>query len=180
MSLSKKRKKRKKKHWLTYSEDINKQRETILTHLFDKLRSLQSQLLDQSLGCSQGCRAMMYGTLNQGMNSNSLLPLPPPPYTSLKIAYTFQQLRAVEGLDYYCPWKADATEKCSGVWDLKSGPRSRKENTQTSYLFSAPKTEVNPAKLVRHDCRIEDHLRALVNVASGRFDGLNLSQYINM
>ncbi|EHK48748.1 hypothetical protein TRIATDRAFT_214995, partial [Trichoderma atroviride IMI 206040] len=84
-------------------ENIGERRQFILAHLFAHLQKLQSQLLEQSLGCNQGCRAMMYGTLTQGMKSNSWLPLPLSPYTSLSISSALQKLKAVQGVDYYCP-----------------------------------------------------------------------------
>ncbi|KAL7919874.1 hypothetical protein ACQKWADRAFT_183306 [Trichoderma austrokoningii] len=153
-------------------EDIEFQRKVLFTHLLDSLRRLQSQLLEQSLGCSKGCRAMMYGTLSQGMKSSSLLPLPLPPYASLNIDSALQQLRAIEGEDFYSPEKGNTIGKSSGTWKIHNKPLLRQEN-------NFQMDDKAPHTLVRHNCRIEDHLKSLLKIAEGNIHGLLLSKYLD-
>lgn len=148
----------------------------MFTHLFDNLQDLQSQLLEQSLRCNQGCKAMMLGTLSQAMKSTSLLPLPLPPCTLISIDSTLQQLGAIEGEDYYCPWKQGTNQKFSGAWKLHNRPVSR--HKYSGYSSSGRDEEV-PSNLVRHNCRIEDHLKELLKTTEGKIEGLELSNYFS-
>ncbi|UKZ68418.1 uncharacterized protein TrAtP1_009454 [Trichoderma atroviride] len=157
-------------------DDIGERRKFILAHLFDNLQKLQSQLLEQSLGCGQGCRAMMYGTLSQGMKSNSWLPLPLPPYTSLSISSALRQLKAVEGVDYYCSFKDNNSLNGAGSWKLDFNPPARE---YASYPYSGRPTEETQPRLVRHNCRIEDHLKGLLTITEYMVLGLGLSNYLS-
>ncbi|PKK53187.1 hypothetical protein CI102_2648 [Trichoderma harzianum] len=82
-------------------EDIGAKREEIFGNPLTLLYHLEEQLLDESIGCNKGCRAMMLGTLSQGLRAASLSPSPSPPYISLSIKPVLRQLKATESLDYY-------------------------------------------------------------------------------
>lgn len=147
-----------------------------MSDLFDRLRNLETQLLEQSLGCNQGCRAMMLGTLSQGMKSNSWLPLPLSPYLSLSISLTLQELEAIKGADYYCPQEDCKSQTYSGAWKLESVPLSRQKST--IFDFGRKKKEEVPRSLVRHNCRIEDYLKELLDTTDAKIQGLELSNYL--
>jgi hypothetical protein len=119
---------------------------------------------------------MMYGTLSQGMKSNLWLPPPLPPYTSLSISSTLLQLKAVEGVDYYCPLKDNTGLQYAGAWRLENRPLQR---DYSSYPYYRRLTEEAHPKLVRHNCRIEDHLKGLLTTTENMIPGLELSNYLS-
>jgi hypothetical protein len=115
---------------------------------------------------------MMYGTLSQAMKLSSLLPLPLSPYTSLSIAPTFRQLRSAKGVDYYHASKNDITQTNTVVWraEISLGERN---------ALSKRKAEEKYPKLVRHNCRIEHHLKGLLDSTDSKIQGLKLSNYLS-
>lgn len=140
-----------------------------MSDLFHRLRNLETQLLAQSLGCNQGCRAMMLGTFSQGMKLNSWLPLPLSPYFSLSISLSIKKLRAIKGADYYCSEEDYTSQIRSRAWRLENVPLSKwKPNSD----------EEVPARLVRHNCRLEDHLKKLLDTTDAKIKGLELSNYL--
>lgn len=114
----------------------------------------------------------MYGTLSQAMKSSLLLPLPLPPYNLLSIFSTLQELRAVKGVDYYHPSKDDAPQTDAVIWSVEIPGRERN-------VYSVRKTNETHPKLVRHNCRIEDHLKELLDTTEGKIKGLKLSDYLS-
>ncbi|KAL6821708.1 hypothetical protein J3E69DRAFT_382206 [Trichoderma sp. SZMC 28015] len=145
-------------------EDIGVKRENI----FRKLE-----------GCNKGCRAMMFGTLCQGMRSSSLLPFPPSPYISLSISSTLQNMRAIESLDYCCASRGSSSQKGSATWTLQTSPSTRRrlifsgqwneETMQTAYL-----------ELVGDNCRLEHHLNRLSDTTDSKVQGLELANYLDV
>ncbi|KAL7908201.1 hypothetical protein GGI35DRAFT_453605 [Trichoderma velutinum] len=156
-------------------DDISTKRENIFKNLVGLLQGLEEQLLSQSLGCNKGCRAMMLGTLSQGLRSNSLLPFPLSPYISLTINSTLQKLRAIESPDYYCADNEGNNQTKSGIWTLEKKPSPRRKQTWLGLLEEKP-----PSKLVRHECRLEDHLNELIDTTNSEIEGLELAKYLTV
>ncbi|KAL6695680.1 hypothetical protein J3F84DRAFT_374986 [Trichoderma pleuroticola] len=156
-------------------EDMSVKRGNILSHLFALLSDVEYQLLGESIGCNKGCRAMLLGTLSQGLRSSSLSPFPSSPYVSLSISSTLQKVKAIESLDYYCE-EEDITGQTSGVWILQSKPLSRGKRAQMHWL--GRNDEPLPSKLGRHKCRLEDHLNRLVDTTTSEIQGLELAKYL--
>lgn len=132
----------------------------------------------------------MYGTLSQGMKSSSLLPLPPPPYTSLNIGSTLQKLRAVKGVDYY--WHKPDSISQTPVGLFGNRPPDSIGQTPVGLFGSRPPSKPNPSfvtdnsrlvekiptNLERDKCRIEHHLKGLLDTTEGKIEGLKLSNYL--
>ncbi|KAL6890808.1 hypothetical protein GGI43DRAFT_414851 [Trichoderma evansii] len=160
-------------------EDMSTRRKSIFSNLIYRLHNLESQLLEQSLGCNQGCRAMMLGTFSQGLKLNSLLPLPLPPYYTLRVTSILLQLRKIKGPDYYCPQEDCTSQTYSGAWKLESRPLPRQKPAAFG-LFGSPKNEEKvPSSLVRHNCRLEDHLKGILDTVDVEIKGLELSNYLS-
>ncbi|KAL6792923.1 hypothetical protein J3E68DRAFT_451318 [Trichoderma sp. SZMC 28012] len=136
-------------------DDIGVKRENIFKNMFSRIYHLEYQLLGSSIGCNKGCRAMMLGTLSQGLRWSSLSACSFTPYVSLSIRRALEELKAIKSLDYYCA-------------EQESTNQTKSENEETV-----------PSKLVRHKCRLEDHLSLLLRATIAEFEGLELSKYLD-
>ncbi|QYS99772.1 hypothetical protein H0G86_006890 [Trichoderma simmonsii] len=158
-------------------EDIEVKREGIFSNLLTLLYHLEEQLLDKSIGCNKGCRAMMLGTLSQGLRAASLSPSPSPPYISLSIRPTLRQLTATESLDYYCAEEGNPSQTNSGIWIIQKPPSSRK---QSQSFWDQLAAENTPTKLVRHKCLLKDYLSELLDTTESQIKGLELANYLGV
>lgn len=147
-------------------------RGNLFSNLFTLLHDLECQLLDESIGCNKGCRAMLLGTLSQGLRSSSLSPFPSSPYISLSINSILQKVKAIESLDYYCA-EEHITGQTSGAWTFQARPIARGH-------WSGRNDEPVPSKLGRHKCRLEDHLNGLINTTDSGIEGLELAKYLGV
>jgi hypothetical protein len=130
----------------------------------------------------------MYGTLSQAMKSSSLLPPPIPPYITLSIDSVLRQLRAVKGVDYYCPSQNDTAGAGAVIWSVESPPKeinapSSRRSKEVPTVFGrnsypSHKPEEVHIKLIRHNCRIEHHLKGLLTATESKIEGLKLSNYL--
>lgn len=152
-------------------------RENIFSNLFGHLNRLESQLLDQSIGCNKSCRAMMLGTLSQELKSISLSPYPSKPYTSLSINPTLKKLRLIQSLDYYCAEPEGGSQKLSGVWILDTKPSTRRKK---DWLGQWKEEENVPSRLTRHECRLENYLRGILDTTASQLQGLELAKYLGV
>ncbi|KAL7954985.1 hypothetical protein V8C34DRAFT_316813 [Trichoderma compactum] len=132
----------------------------IFSNLFTLLYDLECRLLGESIGCNEGCRAMLLGTLSQGLRSSSLSPFPSSPYISLSISSTLPKVKAIESLG-----------QTSGAWTLYNRPLPRGDWYRRS-------DEPVPSRLGRHKCRLEDHLNGLINTTNSEIEGLELAKYL--
>ncbi|KAL5092171.1 hypothetical protein Trisim1_012432 [Trichoderma cf. simile WF8] len=160
-------------------EGIRVKRENIFQNLVGLLHGLEDQLLGQSIGCNQGCRAMMLGTLSQGLRSSSLLPFPSSPYISLSISSTLQKLRATESLDYYCTSQESTSQKETLTWTLQMDSLTRRRLISSGQC-NEETIQKAPLELVRDNCRLEHHLNILLNTTNSEIQGLELAKYLDV
>ncbi|KAF3074411.1 hypothetical protein CFAM422_003437, partial [Trichoderma lentiforme] len=157
-------------------EDIRVKRENIFENLMRRLHDLADQLLGQSIGCNKGCRAMMLGTLCQGLRSSSLMPFPSSSYLSLSISSTLQRLRATESFDYYCARQESTSQNESATWIRNHFTPQR----LISGKWNEEMMQKAPLELVRDNCRLEHHLNRLLDSTNSEIQGLELAKYLGV
>ncbi|XEV05018.1 hypothetical protein FSHL1_010305 [Fusarium sambucinum] len=101
---------------------IEDSRVRILQDLVHKLDKLQDDLLEGRLGCSQGCRAMLLGTLLQAMKASKLYPPPEPPFSSLTLDSAIETLRNAQSPRYFGTFGECPAGKRSGLWHMQEQP----------------------------------------------------------
>ncbi|EXK78039.1 hypothetical protein FOQG_17269 [Fusarium oxysporum f. sp. raphani 54005] len=103
---------------------IEESRTEILQYLVDGLYKIQDDLLHRKLGCSEGCRAMLLGSLLQVMRAVSLYPRPESPFYSLRLDLIISSLRDMQSSMYYSSVAESPAGKHSGTWLLHDQPTS--------------------------------------------------------
>lgn len=124
---------------LTKIGRIEESRTEILQYLVDGLYKVHDDLLQQKLGCSEGCRALLLGSLLQVMTAASLYPRPESPFYSLRIDSIISSLRDMQPSIYYSSVTGGLAGKHSGTWLLHEQPTSppaSQSNTATTQSTS--------------------------------------------
>ncbi|KAG8664742.1 uncharacterized protein FPOAC1_013522 [Fusarium poae] len=103
---------------------IEESRTEILQYLVDGLYKVQDDLLHRKLGCSEGCRAMLLGSLLQVMRAVSLYPRPESPFYSLRLDLIISSLRDMQSSMYYSSVAESPAGKHPGTWLLHDQPTS--------------------------------------------------------
>ncbi|KAH7210853.1 uncharacterized protein BKA55DRAFT_546690 [Fusarium redolens] len=67
------------------SGQIGSTRTDILQRLIDVLENLQTKILEAKVGCNEACRAMLLGSLLQGMKKSGIYPRPSLPFPELSL-----------------------------------------------------------------------------------------------
>ncbi|KAF5622642.1 hypothetical protein F25303_12010 [Fusarium sp. NRRL 25303] len=120
---------------------IEEIRTEVLQYLVDGLYQVHDDLLQRKLGCSEGCRALLLGSLLQVMTAAGLYPRPESPFYSLRLDSTISSLRDMQPSIYYSSVTEGLTGQHSGIWLLHEQPTSppaSKSNTATTQPSSRP------------------------------------------
>ncbi|KAF5700464.1 hypothetical protein FMUND_14322 [Fusarium mundagurra] len=119
---------------------IEESRTEVLQYLVDGLYKVQDDLLQRKLGCSEGCRALLLGSLLQVMTAACLYPRPESPFYSLRLDSIISSLRDMQPSIYYSSVTGSLAGKHSGTWLLDeqstSSPASQ-SNTATTLSTSS-------------------------------------------
>ncbi|KAF5674697.1 hypothetical protein FDENT_9953 [Fusarium denticulatum] len=119
---------------------IEECRTEVLQYLVDGLYKVHDDLLQRKLGCSEGCRALLLGSLLQVMAATCLYPRPESPFYSLRVDSIISSLRDMQPSMYYSSVTGSRTGKHSGTWllheELTSPPASQ-SNTATTQSTSS-------------------------------------------
>ncbi|CVL07278.1 uncharacterized protein FMAN_15367 [Fusarium mangiferae] len=120
---------------------IEESRIEALQYLVGGLYQVHDDLLQRKLGCSEGCRALLLGSLLQVMTAAGLYPRPESPFYSLRLNSIISSLRDMQPSIYYSSVTGGSAEKHSGTWLLHEQPTSQqasKSNTATTQSTSRP------------------------------------------
>ncbi|KAF5638568.1 uncharacterized protein FTJAE_5231 [Fusarium tjaetaba] len=120
---------------------IEKSRTEVLQYLIDGLYEIHDDLLQRKVGCSEGCRALLLGSLLQVMIANCLYPRPESPFYSLRLDSIISSLRDMQPLIYYSSVTGSLAGKHSHEWLLHEQPTSlpaSQSNTATTQPISSP------------------------------------------
>ncbi|SCV57563.1 uncharacterized protein FFB14_15208 [Fusarium fujikuroi] len=120
---------------------IEESRIEALQYLVGGLYKVHDELLQRKLGCSEGCRALLLGSLLQVMTAAGLYPRPESPFYSLRLDSIISSLRDMQPSIYYSSVTGGSAEKHSGTWLLHEQPTSppaSKSNTATTQSTSRP------------------------------------------
>lgn len=126
---------------LTKIGRIEESRIEALQYLVGGLYKVHDELLQRKLGCSEGCRALLLGSLLQVMTTAGLYPRPESPFYSLRLDSIISSLRDMQPSIYYSSVTGGSAEKHSGTWLLHEQPTSppdSKSNTATTQSTSRP------------------------------------------
>ncbi|KAH7173101.1 hypothetical protein DER46DRAFT_551702 [Fusarium sp. MPI-SDFR-AT-0072] len=114
---------------------IEESRTEVLQYLVDGLYKVHDDLLQRKLGCSEGCRALLLGSLLQVMTAAGLYPRPESPFHSLRLDSIISSLRDMQPSMYYSSVTGSLAGKHSGTWLLHEQPTSppaSQSNTATT------------------------------------------------
>ncbi|QKD57004.2 uncharacterized protein FOBCDRAFT_139514 [Fusarium oxysporum Fo47] len=103
---------------------IEESRTEVLQYLVDVLYKVHDDLLQRKLGCSEGCRALLLGSLLQVMAAACLYPRPESPFYSLRLDSIISSLRDMQPSMYYSSVTGSLAGKHSGTWLLHQQPAS--------------------------------------------------------
>ncbi|KAF5721157.1 hypothetical protein FGLOB1_365 [Fusarium globosum] len=120
---------------------IEESRTEVLQYLVDGLYKVHDDLLQRKLGCSEGCRALLLGSLLQVMTAAGLYPQPESPFYSLRLDSIISSLRDMQPSIYYSSVTGGLAGKHSGTWLLHEHPTSppaSQSNTATTQSTSIP------------------------------------------
>ncbi|KAF5567960.1 hypothetical protein FPHYL_3023 [Fusarium phyllophilum] len=95
---------------------IEKARTEALQSLVDGLYNIHNDLLQRKLGCSEGCRAFLLGSLLQVMTATCLYPRPESPFYSLRLDSIINSLRDMQPSMYYSSVTDSRAGMHSGTW----------------------------------------------------------------
>ncbi|KAL5598189.1 hypothetical protein FOBRF1_011982 [Fusarium oxysporum] len=123
------------------SDKIQSTRIDILQRLLDGLENLQTKILAGKVGCNEACRAMLLGSLLQGMKNSGIYPRPSSPFPKLSPGAVLASLAIVQSPAFFGPENQGPLFNYSGRWNL--------DNTSASFvaggLFSpAPQSTTTP------------------------------------
>ncbi|KAF5229165.1 hypothetical protein FANTH_14292 [Fusarium anthophilum] len=119
---------------------IEECRTEVLQYLVDGLYKVHDDLLQRKLGCNQGCRASLLGSLLQVMAATCLYPRPESPFYSLRLDSIISSLRDMQPSMYYSSVKGSLEGKHSGSWLLQeqlASPPASQSNTATTQSTSS-------------------------------------------
>ncbi|KAK2469054.1 hypothetical protein H9L39_19322 [Fusarium oxysporum f. sp. albedinis] len=180
---------------------IEESRTEVLQYLVDGLYKVHDDLLQRKLGCSEGCRALLLGSLLQVMTAACLYPRPESPFYSLRLDSIISSLRDMQPSMYYSsPASPPASQfgtsttprTTGGLFGTITAPQptfaaaapsgglfGTRAVTQTSDPFSsAPaKNEEAPKKLVQHSCSLKSFIDPLLLVAESKIQELKLDDF---
>jgi hypothetical protein len=97
---------------------IGSTRTDILQRLIDGLENLQTKILEAKVGCNEACRAMLLGSLLQGMKKSGIYPRPSLPFPKLSIDVLLASLSNVQSPAYFGPQSQGPVINYSGRWNL--------------------------------------------------------------
>ncbi|QGI88745.1 hypothetical protein CEK25_003701 [Fusarium fujikuroi] len=120
---------------------IEESRTEVLQYLVDGLYKVHDDLLQRKLGCSEGCRALLLGSLLQVMTAAGLYPRPESPFYSLRLDSIISSLRDMQPSIYDSSVTGGSAGKHSGTWLLHEHPTSppaSQSNTATTQSTSIP------------------------------------------
>ncbi|OBS20416.1 hypothetical protein FPOA_06786 [Fusarium poae] len=123
---------------------IEDSRASILQDLVQKLDKLQDDLLEGRLGCSDGCRAMLLGSLLQMMKASKLYPPPEPPFSSLTLGWVIESLRYTQSPRYFGPFNDGPAGKHSGLWHMQVQPSATPAPPVKSSLSGPSSNQSHP------------------------------------
>ncbi|KAF5608657.1 hypothetical protein FPANT_417 [Fusarium pseudoanthophilum] len=95
---------------------IEESRTEALQYLVDGLYKVHDDLLQRKLGCSEGCRAFLLGSLLQVMTATCLYPRPESPFYSLSLDSIVSSLRDMKSSIYYSSVTDSRAGMHSGTW----------------------------------------------------------------
>ncbi|KAF4946046.1 hypothetical protein FGADI_11483 [Fusarium gaditjirri] len=119
---------------------VEESRTEVLQYLVDGLFKIHDDLLQRKLGCSEGCRALLLGSLLQVMTAAGLYPRPESPFYSLRIDSIISSLRDMQPSIYYSSVTGGLAGNHSGTWLLHEQPASppaSQSNTATTQATSS-------------------------------------------
>ncbi|ENH66295.1 hypothetical protein FOC1_g10001937, partial [Fusarium oxysporum f. sp. cubense race 1] len=119
---------------------IEECRTEVLQYLVDGLYKVHDDLLQRKLGCSEGCRALLLGSLLQVMAATCLYPRPESSFYSLRLDSIISSLRDMQPSMYYSSVTGSLTGKHSGTWLLHeqlTSPPASQSNTATTQSTSS-------------------------------------------
>ncbi|KAF5622289.1 integral membrane protein [Fusarium sp. NRRL 52700] len=100
------------------SDKIESTRIDILQRLVDGLENLQTKILTDKAGCNEACRAMLLGSLLQGMKKSGVYPLPSSPFPKLSLDAVLASLANLQSPAYFGPQSQGTILNYSGRWNL--------------------------------------------------------------
>ncbi|EXM26179.1 hypothetical protein FoTM2_010972 [Fusarium oxysporum f. sp. vasinfectum] len=100
------------------SDKIENTRIDILQRLVDGLEKLQTKILAGKAGCNEACRAMLLGSLLQGMKKSGVYPRPSMPFPELSPNAVLASLANVQSPAYFGPQSQGPLLNYSGRWNL--------------------------------------------------------------
>ncbi|KAI1025246.1 hypothetical protein LB504_010018 [Fusarium proliferatum] len=118
---------------------IEESRIEVLQYLVDGLYKVHDDLLQRKLGCNEGCRALLLGSLLQVMTAAGLYPRPESPFYSLRLDSIISSLRDMKPSIYYSSVTGGLAGKHSGIWLLHEqqiSPPASQSNTATTQATS--------------------------------------------
>ncbi|KAF4494404.1 hypothetical protein FAGAP_9467 [Fusarium agapanthi] len=119
---------------------IEESRTEVLQYLVDGLYKVHDDLLQRKLGCTEGCRALLLGSLLQVMTAACLYPRPESPFYSLRLNSIISSLRDMQPSMCYSSETGSLAGKHSGTWLLHEQPTSppaSQSNTATTQSTSS-------------------------------------------
>ncbi|KAF5534763.1 hypothetical protein FNAPI_12272, partial [Fusarium napiforme] len=123
---------------------IEKSRIEALQILVNGLYKVHDDLLQQKLGCSEGCRAFLLGSLLQVMAANCLYPRPESPFYSLRLDSIINSLRDMQPSMYHSSVTGTSTGKHSGTWLLHEQSTSSSTTPPTTGGLFGTRTVPQP------------------------------------
>ncbi|RKL04601.1 hypothetical protein BFJ68_g10996 [Fusarium oxysporum] len=84
----------------------------------DVSENLQTKILAGKVGCNEACRAMLLGSLLQGMKKSGVYPRPSPPFPKLSPDAVLASLANVQSPAYFGPQSQGRLLNYSGRWNL--------------------------------------------------------------
>ncbi|KAL7935723.1 hypothetical protein V8C35DRAFT_298084 [Trichoderma chlorosporum] len=157
-------------------EGIETKRQVLLGNLFDRLSNLESRLRDKSLGCNHACRAQMLATLEKGVGSTPLSPLPLPPYRGFGLSTTLYHLKRIKPTESHCD-EQDGAGRTETLEGNNKTPSRRRRIGWIAWVERKALPQLVPG---RHRCPLEDDLKAVLDASYAEIEGLELAHYVRV
>ncbi|KLO87928.1 uncharacterized protein LW93_5094 [Fusarium fujikuroi] len=127
------------------SDKIESSRIEILQRLLDGLENLQTKILADKVGCNEACRAMLLGSLLQGMKKSRIYPCPPAPFPNLSLDAVLASLANVQSPAYFGPQSQGPLLNYSGRWNLDPTSASVVSGGLLGYQSGLVQGQLKPA-----------------------------------